>query len=119
MSCPGCLQPFVILSSRIVNNRLLDIRGFSHDGILDIELVQHPEMLLEHDGAPLAEDDALEAIETFRKWLMDRLGEREMTWLKMPISGVYSLEVRQAGRAVLFWMGREKHASWVQLHSSG
>ncbi|GAU08602.1 hypothetical protein [Desulfoplanes formicivorans] len=115
MSCPGCLQPFIILSSRIVNNRLLDIRGFTHEGILDIELVQHPEIPLGDEEPSLAQDDALDTIEAFREGLMDRLGEREMTWLRMPISGVYSLEVRQAGRAVLFWMGREKQVSWAPL----
>jgi len=106
MSRPFSLQPVTILSSRIVNSRLLDIRGISLTGVLDIELVHHPEIRLDEDDPAPGDDDVLVSIETFRAGLMERLGDTEMAWLKTPFAGVYSLEVRQNGSPVLFWLGK-------------
>jgi hypothetical protein len=106
MSCPPCTEPFIVLSSRIVNSRLLDIRGFFHGGILDIELVHHPDVHLERDSAGLSDDDVLLTIEEFRAGVMGRLGDTEMAWLRTPFSGVYSLEVRHKGKPILFWLGK-------------
>ncbi|WP_462325106.1 hypothetical protein [Desulfoplanes sp.] len=106
MSYPLTLQSVTILSSRIVNSRLLDIRGISLTGVLDIELVHHPDIRIDGDDPDPGDDDLLLSIEEFRAGLMDWLGDTEMAWLKTPLSGVYSLEVRQNGSAVLFWLGR-------------
>ncbi len=107
MSCLSCIQPFTILSSRIVNCRLLDIRGFFHGGILDIELVHHPDVRLEEDSSAPSDDDVLLTIEELRAEIMDRLGDTEMAWLRTPLAGVYSLEVRHRGKPVLFWLGKK------------
>lgn len=109
---PLCLpQSMGVFSIRFVDTKLIDISGFSSCGLLEIRLASHPDKTMHHrtlDRLVCFEGyDDLGLAEDIKNEILALLEEQELSWLRRPFMGSYSMFIRHNGQPVLYWLGQD------------
>ncbi|MDD2219181.1 MAG: hypothetical protein PHO79_01350 [Desulfoplanes sp.] len=109
-------SPFVprsmgIFSIHVVGTQLIDISGFSSCGLLEIRLISYPGETMCH-LAPwgLSFFDTYEDLrlaEDIKNEILALLEDKELSWLRRPFVGNYSMFIRHNGQPALYWLGRD------------
>jgi len=109
---PLCLpRSMGVFSIRFVDTKLIDISGFSSCGLLEIRLASHPEKKMRHratHGVVCFEGyDDIPLAECLKNEILALLEDKELSWLRRPFAGNYSMFIRHNGQPALYWLGRD------------